>query len=131
MTIRMVNGKRYDFQELSLEDSLEIEEMIPAFYEAYKSGKPLPRGTLMHIAKKVFAFCMVDGKDMGDPSDYFASVTARAEFHLALMEGLKLNFSDLFMKLIASFAGEGALSKLMEKMSAQMTSNQATPDQPD
>ncbi|MGL4751519.1 MAG: hypothetical protein ACRCXB_03730 [Aeromonadaceae bacterium] len=125
MPIKEINGRRYDFQEMSLEDSLEIEEMIPVFVSAYQ-GKAMPKGTLMQVARKVFAWCMVDGKEMGDPATFFASKDMRAEFHLALMEGLKLNFADVFIQLLGSLAGKAKASELMEKMSGLMTSSQAT-----
>lgn len=125
MPIKEINGRRYDFQEMSLEDSLEIEEMIPVFVSAYQ-GKAMPKGTLMQVARKVFAWCMVDGKEMGDPSEFFSKKEMRADFHLALMEGLKLNFADLFIQLLASLAGKAKASELMGKMSDLMTSGQAT-----
>lgn len=125
MPIKEINGRRYDFQEMSLEDSLEIEEMLPVFYAA-GSGKALPKGTLMQVARKVFAWCMVDGKEMGDPATFFAAKDMRADFHLALMEGLKLNFADVFIQLLGSLAGKAKASELMEKMSGLMTSSPAT-----
>lgn len=126
MAVRLINGKKYDFHEMNLEESLEIEEMIPAFYSAFEKGQPMPKGSIMQVAKKVFAFCMVDGKDMGDPNDYFASTKMRAEFHLALMEGLKVNFADLFTQLLGSFASGTKASGLAEKLSGLATSSQAT-----
>ncbi|MGL4757029.1 MAG: hypothetical protein ACRCXB_32160, partial [Aeromonadaceae bacterium] len=95
------------------------------FYAA-GSGKALPKGTLMQVARKVFAWCMVDGKEMGDPSEFFAKKEMRADFHLALMEGLKLNFADVFIQLLGSLAGKAKVSELMGKMSGFMTSSQAT-----
>lgn len=125
MPIKEINGRRYDFQEMSLEDSLEIEELLPVFYAA-GSGKALPKGTLMQVARKVFAWCMVDGKEMGDPAKFFAEKDMRADFHLALMEGLKLNFADVFIQLLGSLAGKAKVSELMEKVSGLMTSSPAT-----
>lgn len=125
MPIKEINGRRYDFQEMSLEDSLEIEELLPVFYAA-GSGKALPKGTLMQVARKVFAWCMVDGKEMGDPAEFFAKKEMRSDFHLALMEGLKLNFADVFIQLLGSLAGKAKESELMEKVSGLMTSSQAT-----
>lgn len=125
MSIKEINGRRYDFQEMSLEDSLEIEELIPVFVSAYQ-GKAMPKGTLMQVARKVFAWCIVDGKEMGDPAEFFAKKEMRADFHLALMEGLKLNFADVFIQLLGSLAGKAKVSELMEKASGFMTSSQAT-----
>lgn len=125
MPIKEINGRRYDFQEMSLEDSLEIEELIPVFVSAYQ-GKAMPKGTLMQVARKVFAWCMVDGKEMGDPAEFFSKKDMRADFHLALMEGLKLNFADVFIQLLGSLAGKAKASELMEKASGFMTSSQAT-----
>lgn len=129
MPIREINGRRYDFQELSLEDSLEIEELLPVFYAA-GSGKALPKGTLMQVARKVFAWCLVDGKEMGDPSEFFKPKDMRADFHLALMEGLKLNFADVFIQLLGSLAGKAKASELMEKLSGLATSSRATQEEP-
>jgi len=129
MPIREINGRRYDFQELSLEDSLEIEEMIPMFL-ATASGKALPRGTIIQIARKIFAWCLVDGKEMGDPVAFFSDKSMRPEFHKALMEGLKLNFEDLFTQLLGSFAGKAKVSGLMAKLSELMTLVRATPEEP-
>ena len=126
MPIKEINGRRYDFHEMSLEDSLEAEEVVIPTVFALINGGVMPKGSLMMIAKKVFAWCMVDGKEMGDPAAFFSPKDMRIDFHLALTEGLKLNFGDLFIQLLASRLGKAKASELMEKVSKLMTSGQAT-----
>ncbi len=125
--IKTIKGKKFNFNELNVEDFFEVQEMIPAFIAAFTQGKPLPKGALTFIADKIFAFCVVDNSDMGDYKKFFAK--DKSLMNLALMEGVKANFAEVFMDMIDSSTGDPKAKEKMRALLGLTTSNQATAQQ--
>lgn len=118
MTKVLVGNKKYDFTELNLKESLVIEEKVISCVAMISNGGQIPPNTLFEIGEAVLQFAEVDNVPIDDISKYYAGKEMRAEFHAAVMEGLKLNFSDLFIQLIDMYAPEAAKEKAAGALAA-------------
>lgn len=121
MPIKVVEGRKFDFNEMTLEDSLEVMEKVPALV-AVSQGSPLPQGTLIFVAERIFKHCLVDGVQMESMSAFFKGADKKL-FVPALLAGAEINFPDFFTRLkeIASNS-----SGMMGMMMGTNTSSQAT-----
>lgn len=126
MPIKEVDGKKFDFQEMTLEQSLEVMEKVPALLSVAQ-GHPMPQGTLIFVAERIFKHCMVNGHEMGSISDYFKGEN-RSQFVPALLAGAEVNFPDFFERMKKMLGSSSMLTSMMA--SNTNTSSQATAQQP-
>ncbi|AUR89462.1 hypothetical protein NVP1123O_33 [Vibrio phage 1.123.O._10N.286.48.F3] len=125
MPIKEVSGRKFDFFEMNLEQSCEIMEKVPALL-AVAQGQPMPQGTLIFCAERIFKGCLVDGYEMKSIGEFFKG-DDRSLFVPALLAGAEVNFPDFFTKLKGLIGSNSTLSK-MAGMNTD-TSNPATAEQ--
>ncbi len=127
MTTKEVQGRKFDFSEMNLEQSCEVMEKVPALL-AVAQGQPMPQGTLIFCAERIFKGCLVNGHEMRSINEFFVG-EARSLFVPALLAGAEVNFPDFFTKMKAALGSNTTLS-MMAGMNTS-TSNQATAEQPE
>lgn len=92
-----IEGKVYNFQKLGLRDGASIQTKVIKAISALMGKSDLDEDLLFSIGEKLCKGLLVDDFEVNDIDEHFAGNLML--FNIVMMEGLKINFKDFFLKL--------------------------------